>query len=210
MDSFPQDMTQGDMQKPTVSGGKPYFMDKLGLVQFTSPEEGYGTDVYWLADSQDKTLRPFESETALQAAFGPGFEEAKANCVHLSPPTIDESNDIMDGVLTGFSILGPEHTIKEDGKIKKVEFSSHTLKKRYGKAVDPQKEDKAVRALEAFLNKLKSSSDKKIAPQFIDNLMQDDKVMAFFINALAYGNYTLSDVYSDILRRSRLSAVKTK
>jgi hypothetical protein len=185
-----------------VQDGKPYFMGGEALIRFSSGEEGFGPETYWLADQSNHTIRPFESHMALDAAFGDGLQEALQNAVTVTPPKIDSNGDIVDGVLEGFSILGPEYAIKEDGTSKHLDFSPHQLKSRYGKPINESVEGLATEVLDGFLGLLKNNEDKTDIPAaFINKLMEDQKLMAFYISALAYGEYTMGDIYSDVARR---------
>ena len=192
----------GSYNPNPVGDGKPYFMGDHALIKFAGGEEGMGPEVFWLVDKKDQTIRPFESEMALDAAFGEDLQIALQNLVVVEPPAVDEENDIQEGVLTGFSILGPEYAIREDGTAKPLDFSNHQLKSRYGKEIDEDNEDKAAQLIERFLDSLASGEEKtKIPKKFINKLKNDKKVVAFYISAMTYGEYTLDDVFADISNR---------
>lgn len=185
-----------------VPDGTPYFMGDHALIKFSSTEEGYGPDTYWLVDKSNHTIRPFESHMALDAAFGPDLQQALQNTVTVTPPMIDGSGDITDGVLSGFTILGPEYAIADDGASKHLAFSSHQLKGRYGKQINESAESMAAEVVDGFLGLLKTNDHKTGIPAaFIAQLKSDHQLMAFYISAMAYGDYTLQDIYSDIVRR---------
>ena len=197
----PQDLIQQANPNP-ISDGNPYFLGDHALIRFSTGEEGFGPDTYWLVDKENHTVRPFESNMALDAAFGEDLEEALANAIMVSPPAVDQNGEITDGVLADFSLLGPEYAIREDGTAKPLAFSSHQLRGRYGKPVDQQMESLATEVVDGFLGLLKTNAEKtKIPAGFIDGLKRDSKLMAFYISAMAYGDYTLSDIYSDISQR---------
>jgi len=189
------------MQTNPIQDGQPYFMGDEALVRFSSGEEGYSPSTYWLVNKTDHTVRPFESKMALDAAFGEDLQEALQNVVTVAQPTVDKDGEITDGVLADFSLLGPEYAIMEDGTSKPLHFSTHQLKSRFGKPVDESKEDDAADSLDGFLNTLKENeANTKIPPEYIDQLKDDPKLMAFYISSLAYGKYTLKDIYADILQ----------
>jgi hypothetical protein len=176
-------------------------MGDHALIKFTSGELGSGPTTFWLVDKGNNTIRPFESETALKKAFGPGFNQAMQNVVVLSPPNVDENGDIADGVLEGFSILGSEYAIKEDGSAKELNYSPAQLKKRYGKPIDENAEGLAAEALDGILNMIKKKEKELNLPKnALDKLKKDSKHIAFYISALAYGEYTLRSVHDDILQ----------
>lgn len=185
-----------------VGDGKPYFMGDHALIKFSGPEEGLGPETFWLVTKTDQTIRPFESEMALDAAFGQDLQTALQKVVVIDPPVVDEEGDIQEGVLTGFTILGPEYAIMEDGTSKPLDFSNHQLKSRYGKPINEELEDLAVQTVDSFLNLLSTSEDKtKIPNSFINKIKKDERQTAFYISAMAYGDYTLDDIYADIVQR---------
>lgn len=182
-----------------IQDGNPYFFGDEALIKFSTGENGFNKSTYWLVSKKDHTVRPFESHMALDAAFGDNLKEALNNVVIVSQPTIDQENDITDGVLTGFTILGPEYAIKEDGSAKPLHFSNHQLKSRFGKPVDEEAENIAADAIERFLVVLTENEDKTGIPvSFIEQLKEDSKLMAFYVSCLAYGKYTLQDIFLDI------------
>lgn len=188
------------MQTTPVQDGQPYFMGEEALVRFSSGEEGYSPSTYWLVKKTDHTIRPFESKMALDASFGEDLQEALQNVVTVAQPIVDKDGEITDGVLANFSLLGPEYAIMEDGTSKPLHFSTHQLKSRFGKPIDEGKEDNAAESLDGFLNKLKENEQSTgISSAEIDQLKDDQKLMAFYISSLAYGKYTLKEIYADIL-----------
>lgn len=201
----PNMMQDSSMPTPSsapIQDGNPYFMGQHALIKFSSGEEGYGPAVYWLVDKEDHTIRAFESHMAMDAAFGQDLEAALTNAVTINPPATDQSGEITEGVLTDFSILGPEYAIKEDGTAKPLDFSPHQLKGRYGKAINEDQESLAVEVVDGFLNLLKKNENKTgITSAFLNKMKSDEKLMAFYVSAMAYGEYTLGDIFSDLKRR---------
>lgn len=201
----PQDIQQDPIMEynsAPVQDGKPYFMGDHALIKFSGGEEGFGPQTYWLVDKANNTIRPFESNMALDAAFGQDLQSALQSAMTIAPPTIDSSGAITSGVLADFTILGPEYAIKEDGTSKEIDFSPSQLQGRYGKSIDESLEGLAAEAVDGFLNLLKTNESKTNVPaSFINKLKSDQQLMAFYISAMAYGGYTLGDIYSDIARR---------
>lgn len=197
-----QDQSLTEKSPNPVQDGKPYFMGDHALIKFSGGEEGLAPSTYWLVDKSNHTVRPFESHMALDAAFGDQLKEALQNAITVSPPSIDDHGSISEGVLSDFTILGPEYSIKEDGSAKHLHFSPHQLKGRYGKEIDEKGEGMASTAIDNFLNILKKNETAtKVPGSFIGQLRNDHQLMAFYISALAYGEYTLGDILSDITRR---------
>lgn len=185
-----------------IGDGSPYFMGDHALIKFSGGEEGYGPNTYWLVDKSNQTIRPFESHMALDAAFGDELQSALQSTITINPPMVDQSGEITDGALSGFTILGPEYAIKEDGSSKHLSFSSHQLKGRYGKPINEGLESLATDVVDGFLGLLSTNEQKTGVPStFINQLRGDHQLMAFYISAMAYGEYTLQDLYSDICRR---------
>jgi hypothetical protein len=179
-----------------VQGGTPYFMGDQAIVKFSSGEGSGLAGTYWLVDKANKTIRPFESETALKNAIGPDFTQLKKNIMKVSPPMVDENNEITDGILKDFTILDPDYSVKEDGTASELRFSPSQLKKRYGQPIDENAEGLAAEALDGLLNVAKKEKGLNI-----DKIKKDSKLVAFYISALAYGKYTLANVYTDIIKR---------
>ena len=204
IEGMPQPPQEEQMIQPNtspISEGNPYFLGDHALVRFSSGEDS-GSDIYWLVDKEDRTVRPFESDMALDAAFGEDLPTALQNAVTLTPPITDPDGNITEGVLAEFSLLGPEYAIKEDGTSKPLDFSSHQLKSRYGKSIDEKSEGMSTEVIDGFLEKLKKNEDKTSIPaSFINKLKNNSRLMAFYVSAMAYGDYTLSDIYSDITQR---------
>lgn len=200
----PQDQAPEIMQhNPSpVGDGKPYFMGDHALIKFSTGEEGFGPDTYWLVDKQDHTIRPFESNMALDAAFGEELQTALQKAITVPSPSIDGDGNIVDGVLEDFTLLSPDYMIKEDGSTKKLSFSPHHLRQRYGKSIDEDLEDLATEAIDNFLTLMVKEDEKTTIPgSFVTGLKRDHQLMAFYISALAYGDYTLNDIYLDIAHR---------
>ena len=59
-----------------IQDGNPYFLGDHALIKFSNGEGNYGEDTYWLVDKENHTIRPFESDMALDAAFGEDLETA--------------------------------------------------------------------------------------------------------------------------------------
>lgn len=198
---MPQDPVMPTNVTP-IGSGKPYFMGDYALIRFSGGEEGLGPETFWLVDKTNHTVRPFESDMALDAVFGDELKTALSHLVTIASPQVDESGDIVDGVLQDFSILGPEYAISDDGSTKPVDFSSHQLKSRYGKPINQEQEDLAAEVLDGFLKLLSDNTEHTHIPvQYISKLKSDNRLMAYYISALAYGEYTISDIYSDIVHR---------
>jgi len=184
-------------EQSPVQDGNPYFLGDEALVSFS--DVGNGVANYWLVNKKDYTIRPFETNESLTAVFGEETPEAIRNAVKVTTPKIDAEGDITEGVLSDFTILSPEYSIKNDGSAKALHFSPRQLKGRYGKPIDQKSENMASEVLEGLLNILKKNAGETGVPvDFINDIKEDDKLMAFYISALAYGEYTMEKIFSDI------------
>ena len=195
-------MITSAMHKPIASTGKPYFLGGEALIQFSSGMEGEEPSVFWLVDQSNHTIRPFESDEALAAAFGSGVEEAKKRCVHVAHPTISSSGEIMDGVLKGYELLGSEHAVHSDGTAKPVDVSLYHLKKRYGKPINPASEEKAVTMLDNLLQSLSAGQD-GVSSAAIEKIKRNERFLAHLVNALSYGGYSVQDCKKEIIRKAK-------
>jgi hypothetical protein len=188
-----------------IQDGSPYFSGGHAVIKFSTGEPGYGPDTFWLVDKQNKTITPFTSPASLQAVFGPAFQQVMSSVVTVMPPNVASDGKVNNGVLAGFYILDPEYAIQEDGTSKPVDFTPGHLSERYGRPVDEDAEQKALTQLDGIMNQLKQEGDQfHFTPNFVDKLMKDQRLMAFYINAIAYGDYEPQDIVLDVLRRFHL------
>jgi hypothetical protein len=85
-----------------VGDGKPYFLGDYALIKFAGVEEGMGPETFWLVDKTNQTIRPFESEMALDESFGEDVEKALQRLVVIEPPVVDDEGDIQEGIFNWF------------------------------------------------------------------------------------------------------------
>ena len=196
------DMVSSFINKPVATSGRPYFLGSHGLIKFSDGVDGESPSIYWLVSEKDHTIRPFESDAALTAAFGPGVEEAKSKCVHVAHPSISSNGEIADGVLKGYEILDSEHAVHEDGSALPMDVSLHQLKKRYGKPINSASEEKAVNMLDNLLSSLSAGQD-GISAAAVEKIKRNERFCAHLINSLSYGGYSIQDCKKEILRKSK-------
>lgn len=188
----PQVQTQPPALTP--SSGNAYFPGDNALVKVIG-ENGYDSNTIWLADVKSKTLRPFGSVQALEAVYGMPLEQLQSHINYVGSDAFGQG-----GVMNGFQPLSSEYSISRDGTGRALDFSSVNLSSRYGQGVNEGGEMKSYQALDGFLSVLKNE-DGKITDSQVNSVLNDPNSMAFYISALAYGGYTLSDVYSDMRRK---------
>lgn len=143
--STPMNM-QGGMV-PDDSPSTPFFVGDHALVKITSPMNP-NSGTLWLVDKKKKVLRPIGSEKVLESAFEDP-EEAKNSMIVLSSKALGPG-----GPLEGFTPLGIDKGLKEDGEMDEIEFSQGQLEKRYGKQSDPVSENKALSMLDGVLGNM--------------------------------------------------------
>jgi hypothetical protein len=191
------EMTQGG---PT--GGTPYFMGDQSLVRFSGqgPAGAMNANTLWLLDKKTKTARPFQDMQAVQNYFGQPVDINQAQVIpstELSPGGLFGAQEGRPG----FELLDGEYAIKSDGTTRDLEFSSAQLADHYGHQQDPVAEQNASMVLDGFMNTLARAQNSGIQPASLEQMKTNPRLLAFYINALAYGGYTLGDIYRDMKYR---------
>lgn len=187
-----QQMNPGSQLTPSM--GNAYFPNDFALVKIVG-QDGYDSNIVWLADVASKTLRPFSDTRALETVYGMPLDQLQSHINYVGADSFTRG-----GVLGGFQPLSAEYAIKKDGSGRALDYSSVSLSSRYGQGINESGELKSYQALDGFLSLLKSQ-DGKVSDSQVNNVLNDPNAMAFYISALAYGGYTLSDVYSDMRRK---------
>jgi hypothetical protein len=144
-------------------------------------------------------MRPFESTAAMYQAYGDNIEDALM---------LAESQTITDrdmGAFDRFEILGSEYAVRGDGSRLPYENSEASIKARYNNQIDLDGEFKAFMSLDRFVDLLAQDTS-GINESTIGKIKGDNKKIAFYLNALTYGGYTLADVYKDIKREDLIAS----
>lgn len=199
----------------TGSGSQAYLTGDYALVRFV----GQGQDrqmndqTVWLLDSKTKTLRPFSSGSALVNFFDGevNLDDITAiDATELQPGGSLGSN----GGKPGFQLLSPEYAIQSDGSARRLDYSAAQLATRYGQPVNEEMEQTMFSALKGVFNMLETAGINKST---INKIKNDDELMAFYVSSMAYGGYSVGDIYSDVKKRelginnvSPISAVADK
>lgn len=153
-------MPMGGMGGPTpmgMQGGMigadspmtPFFVGDHSLIKITSPNNP-NSGTLWLVDKKRKVLRPILSEKALENAFED--PEAAKNSI----TTVSSQALAPGGPLEGFTPLGQEKGMKEDGSMDNIDFSHGQIERKYGKQSDPMAENKALSMLDGVFGQLKT------------------------------------------------------
>ncbi|MBU2061258.1 MAG: hypothetical protein KKH44_05325 [Bacteroidetes bacterium] len=140
-----------------ISQAKPFFIGDHSIVRITNPNNPNSTTT-WLVDSKKKVLRPFMSEEAFQNAFENPAEAEK------SVVTISSKELGPGGVLEGFSPLQGGKGVRGDGSMDRVDFSPASIKRNYGKPIDPNVDNKAISLLDGLFGAIKQQQPQPGAP----------------------------------------------
>lgn len=195
--------TQEDVNSYKAPGssysGGPYNMSQYGLVRFSGAgPQGYMNDnIVWLVDPQNGTLRPFESERALRNFFD---GEVDINTI-----TVVDAQELAPGGTFGgngsgggFQVLSNDYAIKRDGTARQLDYSNSQLSTRYGMGVNEELEQTMYSALKGMFTLLEGAG---ISSSTISKIKSNDSQLAFYVSALAYGGYSVGDIYSDVKKR---------
>jgi hypothetical protein len=167
----------------------PVFMGNQTLVTFT------GSSQVFLVDQKDKTIRPFESLSSFRALYGDNADAALA----LAQKQVISSEDLGPfGSFEGYTALGGEYSIKRDGTSMKYDNSKQAMEARYDSQINMEGELKSFRALDGLLDLMAKDSTSGINENTIKKIQNDKEKVAFYLNALTYGGYSLADVYRDL------------
>lgn len=174
-----------------------FFRGQYGLVQFTEDPDGPGpasTSTIWLIDPQAKKLIPFLSEAAFDNVMTKPLKEV-----------VKEGgiNKISLNQIGSFELLTDAQGIKEGGTIPTFEVAVDETKigARYGQEPNPQVRDVINKSFPGFIKLLKSDSNSGVSTETLDEVSNNDSLVAFYVNALTYGDYQLPDIYRDLKRR---------
>jgi hypothetical protein len=95
------------------------------------------------------------------------------------------------------SILSNEYYTK-DGSARQLDYSNAQLSTRYGHPVNQEMEQTMYSALKGVFNMLETAGVDK---SMINTIKKSDDLMAFYVSAMAYGGYSIGDIYSDVKKR---------
>ena len=199
----------------STTGGTPYMMGNYSLVRFagTGPRGSMDDGTIWLMDPSTQTLRPFENASSLQNFFdGP---------VDISKIEVVSAAELMPGGLLGpkgdgapgYELLSNDYAIKSDGTARELKYSASQLQGRYGQGINQDLEEESWLMLKGMFDQFEQGG---ISSGTINDVRNDDTQLAFYINSLAYGGYSITDVYRDIKAREigsdqrPISATSTK
>ncbi len=202
-----QQKTQNEQIKSNASGNITWEDEKNGaLVKLATDPDGSGplnsSTVFWV-NNQTKKIIPIISESAFQSFYGMPVSNAKINTI-----TVDYLGD--DGALgknSGYSLVplsqGINGTKSDDAyKINPETVNEGNLGIRYGeKALSTEQLTKVLLGVDGFFDQINKDTNFGISSDLINQIKNDQNQVAFYMNALAYGGYTLADIARDLKRK---------
>lgn len=177
----------------------------ISLVQFNSDPNGSlpgDASTIWWVDHNTRSFRPIMSMQALKDLYldDASFQAAQNSINKLDPSALQDG-----GKLAKYMDLGVDYGIFEGRESKKLTFNPADITNSYGQT---QTEDKAItgaKILDKFMILL-SNPDSGIDGSFLSKIKQNQALITFYTNALAYGGYTPDDIYKDIKKEQLLAS----
>jgi hypothetical protein len=185
------------------------------LIKFNSDPNGNlqgDSSTVWFYNTIDRKYRPFLSMNGLKNFFGDNWQKAVDSIQTI--PTSELNNESWKG-----EFLPVRQGIQDDGNVpeseretfnKVISDSVNNVKEptetklpRYGKTQDDNATVSAYNKLDKLIATLRLS--KVLSDDEINKMSNDVTWVADAVNALAYGGYTMDDIYKD-LKAKTLSA----
>ena len=203
MPTSANDYTVAPANRITNPSGTAVFSNgRDALVTFAG--EGATPNQIFLVDQENKQVIPFSSmRSAINYFSRVSGAPVTAGDINAVLSEIPSSTLSQGGSLEGFFPVNMENGFNEDGHLLNPAPSNANIQARYGKDVDRDEEVKQYKLLDGFVKLLSSGAAGKsnVTPAELAKLTSSDTTMAFYINALTYGGYSLQDVYQDMVRQ---------
>jgi len=163
----------------------------------------------YLVNEETHTAIPFSSETAFNAVFG--NDPQRISEAWASLETINRNDPRLGGVQ-----IVEDYPIQNDGRIPVIpgsgvapSTSNPDIAYRYGKANDENINMRGYLALDGFLSVLTNDAGAGISRETLASITRDPNVIGTLLGAMAYGGYTLEDVYKELKRRDLAASGNT-
>ncbi len=187
------------------SSGSAYFANGNDAL-ITIAGEGYAPQQLFFVDQTNKQIVPFSSmQSAINYFTNVTGGPVSAQEINAATTQVPSSVLGAGSALEGFVPVQAANGFDENGHLVNPAPSNANIQARYGRPVDQNAELKAYTALDGFSKLLQSANlGSTVTPQEITKLISDPTTMGFYINALAYGGYTLQDVYQEMVRQQAI------
>lgn len=185
----------------TASGVTGQFSSPTGhLVKFTGDPNGAAegdASTLWYVDPKQNIMRPIMSMTAFNDLFN--NDPATIDAAKKSINTVDVKSVQPGGSYSNFFLLGADYGIYDKAQAKPLDFSPNVVSQRYGKPVS-MNQVKAAGDLDNLLNYWENS-DSGLDKASIEKIKNDPTYVAGLVGALAYGNYSFTDIWQEVKRK---------
>jgi hypothetical protein len=179
---------------------------KGALVKFATDPDGSGplstSTVFWVNPNTKKII-PIVSAEAFNSFFDTPLDKANIKTI-----TVDYlgTNGTL-GSANGFSMVPLSQGINgtasdNDYKIAYDNINTDNLGTHYGKEVlDTDSLKNVLESTDGLFDLISKNQDFGISADVISKIKNDPNQIAFYVNALAYGGYTLADIAKDLKRK---------
>jgi len=168
--------------------------------------QGATPNQIFLVSNETKQLIPFSSmQSAMNYFSTVTGHQVTPDEINASLTTIPSSSLAVGQSLNGFEPVDITNGFNEDGQLLRPAVSNANIQARYGQQVDTGAETKAYTSLDGFVKLLSDANvGSTLSPTEVTKITSDPTMMGFYINALAYGGYTLQDVYQEMVRQQAI------
>ena len=186
--------------------GEAFFKggDLGSLIRFEEDPDGSGpqstSTVFWV-DPKAKDLVPILSEEAFNNHFTETLEQVAARN-GIQDVSVAFLNDGMP--LAGYTPLGDQQGIQSNGKRPptSITVDESKLINRYGQPLDEESQEWAYnKMIHPWLKMVESDPSAEVSAELVNEIRDDQNLLALYISAVVYGNYQLPDIYRDMKRR---------
>lgn len=179
------------------------------LVKFTSDPNGSAPGdqaTVWEVDPTTKGIRPFLSEAAFNAYYK--GDQSYWGKIH----TVGVDSLQSGSPLGGYTLLGIDAGIKDDGTKLQPNLNPAEVQNHYGKPDNADLAFQGVQFLTSIFNEIGLNGPKggfNIPKSFLDGIMANAAKAAVLVNAIAYGGYNPQDIMREVKREYLVSQGNT-
>lgn len=185
----------------TGAGPTGQFNSPTGhLVKFKSDPNGAeagDASTLWFLDTEKKALRPIMSMKAFNDSFN--NDPALIAQAKKSINTLDVKDIQPGGAHSDYFLLGTDYGVYDGGVAKELDFTPAQIAQRYGQS-SSSAQLKAAASLDKILN-LWKYTDSGLSKDQIEKIQNDPTTIGGLVGAMAYGGYSLSDVWQEMKRK---------